>query len=284
MMHAPNDDIAVAVGILSTLSAFSRRALSTAAHSATRRTLVRNTTYPGAPGLALRFLVAWPSTGDRVKIGAKLQEEQARHGDMVLLNMTENFLLCPLKYLLWLRVAPTLFPSAKWIACGDDDIYLQLDHLATELRLVGSLTNASTQPVLWGLITWKSFMNSLSYDTSTGFTGWLYTDAAAVGRRRAVHKCLSAAEDAAETAGITRVMAPSDPGVGAATAATAAAAAAAGAAGGSEDYGLNVTGLRECNGLGKALTAVRRRSIHPNPPWCVCTRAVRTPCLVPRVR
>ena len=271
------DDVTVAVGILSTLSAFSRRALSTAAHSFTRRTLVRNTTYPGAPGLALRFLVAWPSSGDRAKIGTKLQEEQAHHGDMVLLNMTEHFLLCPQKYLLWLRLAPTLFPAVKWIACGDDDIYLQLDHLATELRLVSSLTNASTQPVLWGLITWKSFMNSLSYDTSTGFTGWLYTDAAAVGRRRAVHKCLSAAEDAAAaTAGITRtrVMVPSAPGIGA----TAATAVTAGA---SEGDGLNVTGLRECNGLGKALTAVRRRSIHPNPPWCVCA-CVRSRQLEPR--
>jgi hypothetical protein len=168
MDEAGAPGVTVAVGILSTLSAFSRRALSTGAHSFTRRMLVRNTTSGlRAPDVALRFLVARPAEsqkGGRRGGGgdyrARLRDEHARYGDLVLLNMTEHFLMCPLKYLLWLRVAPTLFPSAKWVAAADDDIYLQLEHLSAELRLVSAMTNATTRPVLWGLITWKAFMNS----------------------------------------------------------------------------------------------------------------------------
>lgn len=160
----PPRDINVAVGILSTLSSFSRRALSTAAHSSMRRNLIRNTTRGlHAPDVALRFLVAAPAADRRRGVGdyaSRFRSEQMAHGDLLLLNMTEHFLLCPLKYLLWLRIAPSLFPSAVWIASGDDDVYLQLEHLSAELHLVATLTNANEQPVLWGLITWKAFMNS----------------------------------------------------------------------------------------------------------------------------
>ena len=160
----PPRDINVAVGILSTLSSFSRRALSTAAHSSMRRNLIRNTTRGlHAPDVALRFLVAAPAADKRRGVGdyaSRFRSEQMAHGDLLLLNMTEHFLLCPLKYLLWLRIAPSLFPSAVWIASGDDDVYLQLEHLSAELHLVATLTNANEHPVLWGLITWKAFMNS----------------------------------------------------------------------------------------------------------------------------
>ena len=229
----------MAVGILSTLSSFSRRALSSASHSLMRRSLVRNSTRPlHAQDVALRFLVASPSRVESPEMRAQLHSEMSRFGDLILLNMTEHFLRCPLKYLLWLRLAPALFPKALWIVSGDDDIYVQLEHLSAELRLVGSQTGAESQPVLWGLITWKTFMNSATFDTSTGFTGWLFTDAAATGRRRAVHRCLANSPNATP-----------------------------GAEGGPKNMLVNTTGVKACDGLGKAIAAVHRRAIHPNPPW-----------------
>ena len=146
--------------------------------------------------VALRFVMAMPSEFEGVKhreaLVERAHEEHARHGDIAILNATESFFTCPLKYLLWLRVAPSLFPSARWVTLADDDAYLQLDHLGAELARVEALTDATREPVLWGLITWKIYVNNISFDTSTGFSGWSYYDEAAVTRRRQVERCQAA--------------------------------------------------------------------------------------------
>ena len=103
----------VALGVLSTMGAFGR-GRSSAAQSATRRELVRNSTRPFVhSAVALRFVMAMPSEFEGVKhreaLVARAHEEHARHGDIAILNATESFFTCPLKYLLWLRVAPSLY-------------------------------------------------------------------------------------------------------------------------------------------------------------------------------
>ena len=162
----PDNDAYVALGLLSTLVPFGR-GRSSAYQSFTRRSLVRNATRAVAtPELALRFLLAWPSpvtnaTPVERSVARRKREaevaplvlaEQHTHGDLVTLNMTENFFECPRKYLLWLSVAPRLCPAARWIAMGDDDEYIQLSRFAMDLRLTQNLTDAERQPVLWGLI------------------------------------------------------------------------------------------------------------------------------------
>ena len=122
-------DTYVALGVLSTFTKYTR---SSAAGSTARRNLVRNATAScclGQRAVALRFLVARPASTSRGHESSfvvgddalSTLEEQRTHGDLILLNMTEHFLRCPQKYLLWLRMAPALFPSAKWIALADDD-------------------------------------------------------------------------------------------------------------------------------------------------------------------
>ena len=42
-------------------------------------------------------------------------QEQAAHGDMIFVNMTEQFYLCAWKMILWYRYATVAFPSAKFV-------------------------------------------------------------------------------------------------------------------------------------------------------------------------
>jgi hypothetical protein len=74
-------------------------------------------------------------------------------------------------------------------ACGDDDNYIQLAHLEADLRLVSQLVPA-TGMTLWGLLTWRSYYNNLSMDTSgVGFMGWDPVDWQAARLRLLIDRC-----------------------------------------------------------------------------------------------
>lgn len=249
--------VLVALGVLSTMTGFGR-GRSSGGQSFMRRQLMRNATseylaHENHPCVALRFLLAWPNSYNESRLEtrhradvARFQDEQARHGDMIALNMTEGFFRCPLKYLQWLQLAPVLFADAQWIALADDDIFVALDRLALELRLVATLTAGDSEPILWGLVTWKTFMNNRSLDTSTGFTGWSYADHVAARKREALERCYAAATPHVDASGM-----------------------------------LNVSGVTECRqllaggqvpeagrkGSTKMISAVQRRAIDETPPW-----------------
>ena len=74
--------------------------------------------------------------------------EARRFGDIVFLSMSESRFECSRKSLLWFRYCEVHFPSAEFFAVADDDTYVQVAHLQSELRLVGSSGH-----VLWGLVT-----------------------------------------------------------------------------------------------------------------------------------
>ena len=113
------------------------------------------------------------------------------HGDLVFVNMTERFYLCAYKKILWFRHALSAFPSAEWLAIADPDAFIQLAHLAEDLRSVSVLvaTGAATRHVLWGLIMWKAYYNVVSEEPANDFSGWLPEDWRAVELRRRLEAC-----------------------------------------------------------------------------------------------
>jgi hypothetical protein len=124
--------------------------------------------------VALHFVLAAVPPQSKLATGAlrALQEEHAREGDLLLVNMSEGFLECARKYLLFFDAALPRYPNAQYLVAGDDDNYIQLAHLEADLRLVSQLVPA-TGMTLWGLLTWRSYYNNLSMDTSgVGFMGW----------------------------------------------------------------------------------------------------------------
>ena len=156
--RATDASVFVAVGLL---SAAGSTAKSNSSTGVWRRTSLRSyvTAYraltaaaagSSGPGAALRFVLAGggPLSDD-------IRQEANTHGDMIFLNMTEGIYRCTRKYLEWLRIAPSLFPSARFFALGDDDIFLSLAHLESDLRAVASYTRPDER-VLWGLIMWKA--------------------------------------------------------------------------------------------------------------------------------
>ena len=50
------------------------------------------------------------------------------------------------KYLLWLREALRRYPRVRFVALGDDDVYISLGHLAADLRLVLAQQHARAPP------------------------------------------------------------------------------------------------------------------------------------------
>lgn len=190
MMATENSTAApfVALGVLSAAGAAEK---STSAQYRERRTHLRQDARRFASfekEVALRFVLAGGLTS---KNGAALLEahkEADAHGDMILFNTTEGRFTCSRKYLLWMQAALHLFPSAKFISIGDDDTYIQLDHLVTDLRSV-TRDPMATKHVFWGLIMWKAYYNNFSMVTSTGFTGWGFKDWEAVAQRTQMEAC-----------------------------------------------------------------------------------------------
>jgi len=233
----------VALGLLSTQVGFGRQR-STAAKSALRRMLVRNHTV-GLADVATRFVLA---ASDHPTAAARA--EQAAFGDLVFLNMSESFFDCPRKYLLWLRLARTLYPTARYIAAGDDDVFVALPHLSADLHSVDA--GSSDRLVLWGLVTWKAYFNNATYDTSTGFLSWSHVDALAVSRRKRIDECV--AELAGSPLARERLLARGEGGRRARSSARSTA--------------YNASAVPACRGLpSKTLSAALRGAVDPQPPF-----------------
>ena len=141
-------------------------------------------------GVALRFVLAGAQTRKNAAALDEARKENSTSGDMLLLNTSEGRFTCSRKYLLWMQVALELFPTARYISIGDDDIYVQLDHFYADLKSIGTHP-AATSHVLYGLIMWKAYYNNATMVTSTGFTGWGFTDWAAVAQRTQMEACRS---------------------------------------------------------------------------------------------
>lgn len=129
---------------------------------------------------------------------------------------------CGVKYVEWFRVALTRYPTARYIAAGDDDVYVQFDHLHAELMsLVSSTARALTAApaamgaapaasaaneleqapghnprVYWGLILWRAYYNNWTMEPSANFEGWSVSDASAMRTRRGLERCMDAARAA----------------------------------------------------------------------------------------
>ena len=143
--------------------------------------------------VAFHFVLAAVPPQSKLATGAlgALQEEHAREGDLLLVNMSEGFLECARKYLLFFDAALPRYPNAQYLVAGDDDNYIQLAHLEADLRLVSQLV-PSTGMMLWGLLTWRSYYNNLTMDTSgVGFMGWAPVDWQAARLRLLIDRCAS---------------------------------------------------------------------------------------------
>ena len=183
------DQAFVALGVLSAAGSAEK---SNAAQYRSRRMRLRHDarTFPSFTGgsVAIRFVLAGARTATNGPALEDARREAVEHGDVLLLNMTEGRFTCSRKYLLWLRAALRLFPRAAFISMGDDDVYIQLDHLFADLKSASSYPSA-TRYVVWGLIMWKAYYNNATMVTSTGFTGWGFTDWAAVAQRTQMEAC-----------------------------------------------------------------------------------------------
>ena len=178
----------VALGVLSAAGAAEK---SNAEQYRSRRMRLRNdckSFQSFGREVALRFVLAGAPTRKNGAALAAAHREATEHGDVVLLNTTEGRFVCSRKYLMWLREALILFPTAAYIGLGDDDTYIQLDHFFADLRSV-RIDKSTTSHVLWGLVMWKAYYNNETMVTSTGFTGWGFTDWAAVAQRSQMEAC-----------------------------------------------------------------------------------------------
>ena len=190
----------VALGLLSAAGAAEK---STAGQYQARRAKLREDSRRFAcvtesKRCALRFVLAGAQTSRNAGALAEARQEAREHGDMLLLNTTEGRFTCSRKYLLWLQAALELFPKAEYIGLGDDDIYIQLDHFVADLVSIQADKQA-TRHVFWGLIMWKAYYNNRTMVTSTGFTGWGFTDWAAVAQRTQMEACRNSRVNVSET-------------------------------------------------------------------------------------
>ena len=62
--------------------------------------------------------------------------------------------MCGMKSLLWFKYCELHVPSAQYYALGDDDAYVQLEHLEADL-----LSLPADSYLLWGLTMWEAFYN-----------------------------------------------------------------------------------------------------------------------------
>ena len=143
--------------------------------------------------VVLRFVLAGHPIRPRYMRPGKASElveaysEAVTHGDMVFLNASEDTFRCSAKYLLWFRHVASTWPAARFMATGDDDVYVQFDHLEAEMRLVHAQT--AGEPALWGLLTWAAYYNNVTLTPSGDFQGWGVADASAWRFRQRVEAC-----------------------------------------------------------------------------------------------
>ena len=130
-----------------------------------RRTAARATWMGGANvgrSLLVRFLLRAQGLGPRVL--QELHQEQARHGDVTMLQVAgggkgddREYVMRGriLALLAWLRVAPTLCPGADWIGKADDDAYIVTVDWERQLRLIRA--GVEQPSVLYGYTTWHNY-------------------------------------------------------------------------------------------------------------------------------
>ena len=151
-----------------------------------RRDQIRLVSRPFADGgVVYRFVMAMAESAGEHS-AATLKEARAA-GDIVMLNVSDTPFRCALKYVLWTAWAREAFPSARYLASGDDDAYVQLAHLEADLRLAHA--QVGEVAAYYGCIMWRPYYNNVTQDASTGFTGWTCADGQAAGVRRGMEAC-----------------------------------------------------------------------------------------------
>ncbi|KAL1515704.1 hypothetical protein AB1Y20_002320 [Prymnesium parvum] len=171
----PSEKVYVGLGVI-----------TTAADKYKRRRKIRSVAQGFANvvdgSLAVRFVMGSP-----VPVPQALAAEADASRDLVVLNMSETPFRCTLKYMLWFSFALKAFPNARWLAAGDDDAFVQYEHMEADLRRMEIQIKGA--PALWGLIMWRPYYNKATFDTTTGFTGWRPDDAVAVSIRKRIDDC-----------------------------------------------------------------------------------------------
>jgi hypothetical protein len=162
--------------------------LSMAANSLRRQYVRQGIAATSTTSVASRFLIARSSEGS---LPDEVLREAVEQGDVAWLNMSEGSTRCSLKYLLWMEMAPKLFPGIKFVVFADDDVFVQLAHLHADLQLVHGRSDApqGDRFILYGLVMWRAYYNRVLMLPNTGFQGWDFTDKRAVAQRRTMDRC-----------------------------------------------------------------------------------------------
>ena len=121
---------------------------------------VHNLFATSAAVITLRFLVATPRTAS--DLFTAISDEQHRHKDIVFLNITESRFNCALKYVVWFQHCREVFSTARFWLVADDDTFIQLGHLASELH-----TLPAHGYVMWGLVMWYAAPSTTRYPSFT---------------------------------------------------------------------------------------------------------------------
>ena len=179
----------VALGVLSSAGS---AGTATTSDYVYRRTTVREGLRGFDPSVlqrvAVRFLLAGTEVTkphrNNVKELRMAREENRTHGDMIFLDMEESRFMCGKKSLLWFQHCELHFPSAQYYALGDDDSYVQLEHLEADL-----LSLPADSYLLWGLTMWEAFYNRKAMVTHSSWGGWRFFDYGAVYDRHRMDRC-----------------------------------------------------------------------------------------------
>ena len=181
-------DVVAAVGIMSSMGASGQ---ASAAQYRSRRRYVRESfaNFPNVgQSIHVRFLIATPSAQEAAIQGSDSWQTEVRlHGDFVFLAMNESRFSCALKPLLWYEHCLKHFASAHFFAIADDDTYLQLGHMESDIRSLRD--GAAERLVMWGLVMWYGAYDNVTMVTHETWGGWSYADGGAVKMRRRMDRC-----------------------------------------------------------------------------------------------
>ena len=138
------------LAVLGVTSAAGAVGQASAAQYSGRRSNVRRVNdlfATSAASITLRFLIATPRIGSDQF--AAVSDEQRRHKDIVFLNITESRFNCAFKFVVWFQHCRQAFSTARYWLVADDDTFIQLGHLASDLH-----TLPAQGHVMWGLVMW----------------------------------------------------------------------------------------------------------------------------------
>ena len=152
-----------AVGLLSmTPSASARRNARATMHRRFAALLQSRT-------VVVRYLLAGQGTEE-------LEHENATHGDLLLLPTPEGIQHCWRKVTEWFAYALVRYPRTPFIGLSDDDAYLHLERVSTDLALLHALGH---RHVYWGQPMWMSYWNRTTFEGGA-FAGYSAEDGEAV--------------------------------------------------------------------------------------------------------